>query len=116
MTPHANKKMKVGEFLGEARPQFELSVDEHIFWIAAVGAPNEEPKVADQNAARLRNCWNACIGMEHPEECIADLKAALKKADFALAQLGALKTSPEHFAHVAIKAVREVLGKDEKGR
>ncbi len=44
-----------------------------------------EPWMYTPNAGRAASCVNACVGMEHPEENVADLKTALQDC------MGALK-------------------------
>jgi len=43
------------------------------------GAECEE-FIAGANAERLSSCWNACSGMENPQEAIEALKTELKEA------------------------------------
>lgn len=43
-------QLRVDKWSGGGQPQLEISSDEHIFWIAGVGAPCEDPEVAEAYA------------------------------------------------------------------
>jgi len=94
---HTPTPWKVNKSMSMGQPLLEISSDEHIFWIAGVGAPDEDRQLAEANAAfivRSCNSHEALVGaceaarpdlVAYSNSYGGDYLASLQAVDAALA-------------------------------
>ena len=72
-------QLRIGKWSGEGRPQIEISSDRHIFWIAGVGAPCEDPEIAEAYARLFITAPRLLEGRITRKQFIVPVLATLSK-------------------------------------